>query len=96
LSSLIIEVAEIRGKYPVHRVGDRIVIEGPRIDFGRTDNLCIHALAAPLHYAVALREGVDPGNLGLSKGEKCAYIQCVDPGEPYTEGGSVVFRCYRE
>ena len=80
----------------MHRVGDRIVIEGPRIDLGRTDNLCIHALAPLLHYAVALREGVDPGSLGLSKGEKCAYIQCVDPGEPYTEGGSVVFRCYRE
>lgn len=96
MSPLIIEVAEIRGKCPVHRVGDRIVIEGPRIDLGRTDNLCIHALAPLLHYAVALREGVDPGSLGLSKGEKCAYIQCVDPGEPYTEGGTVVFRCYRE
>ena len=96
MSSLIIEVAEIMGKCPVHRVGDRIVIEGPRIDLGRTDNLCIHALAPLLHYAVALREGVDPRSLGLSEGEKCAYIQCVDPGEPYTEGGSVVLRCYRE
>lgn len=93
---MIIEVAEIRGKCSVHKVGDRIVIEGARIDLARTDNLCIHALAPLLHYAVALREGVDPKKLGLSKGEKSAYIQCVDPGDPYTEGGSVIFKCYQE
>jgi len=77
-------------------VGDRIVIEGPRIDLGRTDNLCIHVRASLLHYAVALREGVAPTNMGLSKDGKFAYIQCVEPGEPYTEGGSVIFKCCRE
>jgi len=32
-------------------------------------------------------------NLGLSKEEGVAYMQCVDPGEPYTDGGTVIFRC---
>jgi len=49
-----------------------------------------------LHYVVALRDGVDPRKLGLSKEKDVAYIQCVDPGEPYTEGGTVIFKCYIE
>ena len=95
MSKLIIEVSEIKGKCPVYKKGDRIVIEGPEIVLEKTDAICIHALAPLLHYAVALREGVDPRNLGLSKDEKYAYIQCVDPGEPYTNGGTVIFKCYR-
>ena len=93
-SPLIIEVVEIRGQCPVHKLGDRIVIEGPSINLKETDNLCIHALAPLLHYVVALREGVDPVKLGLAKEGKYAYIQCVDPGSPYTGGGTVIFRCY--
>jgi uncharacterized repeat protein (TIGR04076 family) len=93
---LIIEVVEIRGKCPVYKVGDRIVVEGPEIDLRRTDSLCIHALASLLHYVFALREGVAPTKLGLSKDEESAYVQCIDPGEPYTEGGSVIFKCYKE
>ena len=91
---LVIEVAEIRGKCPVYKVGDKIVIDGPKILMDKTDAICIHALAPLLHYVVALREGVDPRKLGLSKDGKHACIQCVDPGEPYTEGGTVIFRCY--
>jgi len=93
---LVIEVVEIKGKCPVHKVGDKIVIDGPKIDLKRTDNICIHALSSILHYVVALREGVDSRKLGLSKDGKYAYIQCLDPGEPYTDGGTVVFRCYVE
>ena len=47
-----------------------------------------------MHYVVALRDGADPRKLGLSKEKDVAYIQCVDPGEPYTEGGAVIFKCY--
>jgi len=95
-SSLIIEVIKVKGSCPVHRVGDRIVIRGAKIDLERTDNLCIHALPSLLHYAVALREGADPRKLGLSTDKDSAYIQCLDPGAPYTEGGTVVFKCHRE
>jgi uncharacterized repeat protein (TIGR04076 family) len=96
VSRLIVEVAEVRGNCPVHAVGDKIVIQGPRIVLEQTDNLCIHALASLLHYAVPLREGISPEKLGLSSDEENAYIQCLDPGEPYTEGGTVIFKCYRE
>jgi len=94
---LEIEVVEVRGKCPVHRVGDKIVIDGARILLDRTDALCIHALSVILHYAVALDEGADPVKLGLTRpnDRENAYVQCVDPWKPYTEGGTVIFRIKR-
>ena len=72
------------------------MIQGAEIDLERTEKLCIHALPSLLHYAAALREGMDPRKLGLSKDKGSACIQCLDPGAPYTEGGTVIFKCYRE
>ena len=92
---LEIEVCEIRGRCPVYRVGDKMTIEGPRILLNKTDAVCVHALSTLLHYVVALEEGADPVKLGLSKDRGHSYMQCVDPGEPYTEGGTVVFECCR-
>jgi uncharacterized repeat protein (TIGR04076 family) len=91
---LEIEVVEVRGKCPVHKVGDKIVVDGPNIVLEKTDALCIHALSVILHYVVALDEGADPVKLGLTtiKDREHAYLQCVDPWKPYTEGGTVIFR----
>jgi len=94
---LEIVVHDIRGRCPVYKVGDRIMIDDPRILLGKTDALCIHVLPSLLHYALIMEDGGDPVKLGLSKPEdkEHAYIQCVDPGEPYTEGGTVIFKCRR-
>jgi uncharacterized repeat protein (TIGR04076 family) len=91
---LEIEVVEIRGRCPVHTVGDKLLIDDPKIVLEKTDALCTHALSSLLHYVVALEKGADPVQLGLSKPDdrEHAYIQCVDPGEPYTSGGTVIFR----
>jgi len=51
---LEINVVEVRGKCPVHKVGDKMVIDGPKIVLEETDALCIHALSVILHYAVVL------------------------------------------
>ena len=92
---LEIEVFDVCGYCPVHKVGDRITIEGPRIVPEETDALCVHALSTLLHYVVALDNGVDPVKLGLttSKEKDVAYLQCLDPGKPFTHGGTVIFRC---
>ncbi|ADT84871.1 TIGR04076 family protein [Thermococcus barophilus] len=90
MGKLIINVIEIRGKCPVFKVGDRIVIEGPQINLKETDAVCTHAFASLMPYIVALRKGIKPSELGLGKGGK-AYVQCLDPGPPYTEGGTVIF-----
>ena len=96
MDRLVIRVKEIRGRCAVFKGGEEIVVEGAEINLKETDKICIHALAPLLHYLVALREGVDPVRLGLSKEGEKAYIQCVDPGEPYTNGGTVVFEVSRE
>ena len=94
---LEIEICEIRGRCPVHQLGHKIVIDGPHIVLEKTDALCIHALPTLLHYSVALDHGVDLGGLGIIKTEnvESAYVQCVDPHEPYTGGGTVIFKCRR-
>ncbi len=91
---LEIEVVEVRGFCPVHKVGDKIMVDDPEIVLEKTDALCTHALSSLLHYVVALERGADPVELGLSKpgDRENAYIQCVDPGEPYTQGGTAIFR----
>ena len=40
-------------------------------------------------------EGADPVKLGLSKDKGHAYLQFVNPGWPYTEGGTAIFDCRR-
>ncbi len=54
---LEIEVAEVRGRYPVYKVGDKIVIADPKIVMKKTDAMCIHALSTVVHYALALEHG---------------------------------------
>ncbi len=92
-----IEVCEIRGRCPVYKVGDRIVIDDPKIVLDKTDALCTHALSTFLHYVNLLEHDWCPVKLGLTRAEdpEHAYMQCVDPGLPYTEGGTVVFQCRR-
>ena len=44
MSKLIIEVVEIRGKCPVYKKGDKIVIDGPEIVLEKTDAICIYSM----------------------------------------------------
>ena len=92
---LEITVHEIRGTCPVHSVGDRIIVDGPTIVVAESDALCTHALSTLLHYTTILEHTWCPVALGLTTSEDPAhaYMQCVDPGPPYTEGGTVIFRC---
>jgi len=91
---LEIEVCEVRGHCPVYKVGDKMTVDDPEIVLKKTDALCTHALSSLLHYVLVLERGADPVSLGLStpKDGEHAYVQCVDPGEPYTHGGTVIFK----
>ena len=89
--SLHIQVHEKKGKCPIFNVGDDFYID----NFWLRENqgkICAHALPNILHYFIALREGISPIKMGLSKNEKAAYIQCPDCGEPYTKGGTIIFK----
>jgi len=94
---LVITVSKIRGRCPVFKVGDKIVVEEPEIIPEKTDALCIHALGSMLSMIIALSRGVCFDDLGLAKEEgEVGYLQCLDPGPPYTPGGTVVFEVKRE
>jgi len=94
---LVITVKEIRGKCPVHRVGDKIVLDIPQIILTETSALCVHALGSMLSMLVPLARGVSFKDLGLAVEEQnVGYVQCLDPGRPYTAGGTVIFEIRRE
>jgi len=94
---LVVRVKEIRGHCPVFKIGDKIVFDEPEIILEATDALCIHALGSMLPILVALSRGTSFKKLGLTtKEEDVGYIQCLDPGPPYTSGGTVVFKISRE
>ena len=93
---LIVEVRSIRGNCPVHKEGDRIVFRrGYRLDMTETDALCTHAMGCLIPFLSPLSRGTDPASLGLAKKGKVAFVQCPDPGEPYTRGGTVTFAIRR-
>ena len=97
VQKLILTIKEIRGKCPVHKLGDKIVVESPEIVTDKTDALCIHALGSMLSVLVPLACGVGFKELGLTVKEgNMGYIQCLDPGPPYTLGGTVIFEIKRE
>ena len=94
---LEITAHEMKGTCPVHSMGDRIIIDGPNIVVAETRALCTHALSTLLHYTTVLEQTWCPVALGLTMAADPdgAYMQCVDPGPPYTEGGTAIFRCRR-
>jgi len=94
---LEVEVKDIKGNCPVYKKGDKIMIKSPNIVMENTDALCTHALPTILHYALILEYSWCPLKLGLTKkdDQDHAYFQCLDPGEPYTSGGTVIFRVTR-
>ncbi|MGD8506839.1 MAG: TIGR04076 family protein [Candidatus Bathyarchaeota archaeon] len=94
---LILTAKEVRGKCPVFKVGEKIVIESPHIIPKETDALCVHALGSMLSMTTALSHGVGFKELGLAQREgDVGYIQCLDPGPPFTLGGTVIFEIRRK
>jgi len=40
-------------------------------------------------------KGVSAKTLGIGEEDDIGYIQCPDPGKPYTKGGTVIFELRR-
>ena len=55
---LEIKVCEIKGKCPVYKVGDKMVVDDLKILLDKTD-----ALSTLLHYVTILEHNGCPGNL---------------------------------
>ncbi len=88
---LRVRVKEIKGRCPIYNGDEEFEIDCAKLKILKGDGICIHSLPMILHFSMALREGGDPVEMGLAKKGEKAYVQCPDPGEPYTHGAPVVF-----
>ncbi len=91
---LVVEVMEVKGYCAAgYKPGDSFIFNGFYIEPSNT-KICIHALSAMQNILYAIAHGISPKSLGI--GDECnAYIQCPDPGKPFTSGGTVLFRIRR-
>jgi len=87
-------VERVRGKCPLYKPGDSFTINGYYIEPGDTP-ICIHALSSMLTLLSAFSHGSSAVSLGIGREEDVGYLQCPDPGPPYTPGGTVTFRLIR-
>jgi len=93
-SNLEVKVERIEGKCGLYEKGDKFLIEQGWL-LASNKPVCLHALASLMPCYVALANGVDPAELGLTSKDGldpgAAYVRCFDPCD-ITGGGSVTFR----
>jgi len=89
-------VKEVRGRCAMgYKPGYCFTVERFYVkDVGK--GICLHALASMLTLLSSFLKGIPAKVLGIGKEDDVGYIQCPDPGEPYTCGGTVVFELRRE
>jgi len=89
-------VKEIRGKCPLYAHGEKIVFEDFYVKSSQSKDICIHAISAMSTLLSTLLHGRSAVDLGIGPEPDVSYIQCPDPGPPYTKGGTVVFELKRQ
>lgn len=94
--SVVLEVKEVRGFCSLYRVGDKIVIKEFYIDSKHSKNVCMHLLSSASTLLSAFIHGASAIVLGIGNKEDAGYLQCPDPGPPYTKGGTVIFELRRK
>ena len=73
-----------------------IKVDGFFIKSERSADVCIHAFSSMMSILSAFLHGSSAVDLGISSEDDIGYLQCPDPGPPYTTGGTVVFELRRE
>lgn len=92
-----ITVEKLEGVCPLYAPGLTVAtLNGWYFEAGQEMKLCSHAVAAMLTALGPFSKGVSARDLGFGKEADLAYIQCPDPGKPYTCGGTATFRLERE
>ena len=92
-----VTVKEVKGKCALgYKTGDMFIIEQYYIEPVKQTRICLHALSSMLTLISPFLKGIPGKDLGIGKEEDVGYVQCPDPGPPYTCGGTVVFELKRE
>ncbi len=90
-----VEVEEVRGNCAAgYKKGDKFVVKGFYIE-PKEARICIHALTGMMSLLSPFLHGVSAKDLGIGDKDDVGFLQCPDPGKPYTCGGTVVFKLYR-
>jgi len=90
-------VKEVRGCCAAHyKPGDSFVVKEFYILENQKTRICLHALSSMLTLLMPLLKGVSAKDLGIGSIDDIGYVQCPDPGKPYTCGGTVVFELRRK
>lgn len=92
---VVATVKDIKGYCPIYRVGDSFTIEWFYIKPEVSSNVCLHALSSMLTLLSAFMHGLSARDLGIGGEDDVGYVQCPDPGSPYTKGGTVTFELRR-
>ena len=92
-----VEVVEVRGKCAAgYKPGDKFRIKGFYIELNECGaRICIHALTGMMSLLSPFIHGVSARLLGIGDKDDVGYIQCPDPGKPYTCGATVIFKIKR-
>lgn len=92
-----ITVKEVKGYCALgYRPGDSFIIEKYYIPRAQKIPICLHALIGMSSLLLPFLKGVPAKDLGIGNEDDIGYVQCPDPGRPYTNGGTVVFELRRE
>jgi uncharacterized repeat protein (TIGR04076 family) len=88
MTDLIITAKEVKGTCSAGiKAGDQIVLRGATISLEESSRVCGFAFANIYPVIFAARLGKDLKDLGLTE----RVVQCIDPGQPFSEGGTVLF-----
>jgi len=90
-------VEKVRGYCAAYyKPGDSLEIERFYIKSHQQIKICLHALSSMMSLLMPFLKGASARDLGIGIEDDVGYLQCPDPGEPYTNGGTVVFKLIRE
>jgi len=93
---VIATVREVKENCPIYRSGDKIVFEDFCAKSSESKDICIHALVGTSTLLSAFLRGTSAKDLGIGIEPDRGYVQCPDPGPPYTKGGTVIFELKRQ
>lgn len=94
--SVRVTVKEVRGHCAAgYKPGDSFEVESFYIRPSQGVRICLHALSSMLTLLLPFLKGFPADRLGIGSSADVGYVQCPDPGKPYTCGGTAVFELRR-
>ncbi len=92
-----VRVKEVRGYCALgYKPGDEFIVEKYFIRANQKIPICLHALNGIITLLILMLKGYSAKKLGIGETDDIGYVQCPDPGKPYTSGGTVIFELKRE